>query len=139
MRGRRCQMRRALAAAGLTLLAAAAGGCQADTSSSRSAPTPQASTVTPTPTSAPTPAAHPREKKHSHVERVGATPMVAGFTYRTAAATSAQLGKSWHKGCPVAPSRLAAVTMTYWGFDRAAHYGTLIVNRAVLTPVVSAF
>jgi hypothetical protein len=29
--------------------------------------------------------------------------------------------------------------MDYWGFDQAAHRGTLVVNRSVITSVVSAF
>jgi hypothetical protein len=53
--------------------------------------------------------------------------------------TAADLGKSWHPGCPVGPSSLRALTMTFWGFDQRAHSGTLIVNASAVTAVGDAF
>ena len=53
--------------------------------------------------------------------------------------TRAELGASWHPGCPVAPSQLRRVTIPYWGFDGAAHTGTLVVNVAVAARVGSIF
>ena len=53
--------------------------------------------------------------------------------------TTAELGKSWHQGCPVGAASLRAVTLTFWGFDRAAHTGTLVVNARVVSAVVDAF
>ena len=53
--------------------------------------------------------------------------------------TRAELGASWHPGCPVAPSQLRRVTLPYWGFDGAAHTGTLVVNVAVAARVGSIF
>jgi hypothetical protein len=44
---------------------------------------------------------------------------------------------SWHRGCPVAVSRLRLVTLTYWGFDHAAHRGKLIVNESQAANVLS--
>lgn len=46
------------------------------------------------------------------------------------------LGRSWHPGCPLGASSLRAVAVTYWGFDHAAHAGTLVVNTAVVRAVV---
>jgi hypothetical protein len=48
-------------------------------------------------------------------------------------------GVSWHPGCPVSLSQLRAITLTYWGFDRRAHTGVLIVNADVARAVVSVF
>jgi hypothetical protein len=53
--------------------------------------------------------------------------------------TRAELGASWHPGCPVAPSQLRRVTVPYWGFDGATHTGALVVNAAVAGRVGSIF
>jgi len=45
--------------------------------------------------------------------------------------TAAQLGRSWHPGCPVSPASLRRVFVSYVGFDGRAHRGELVVNRAV--------
>lgn len=39
------------------------------------------------------------------------------------------IGSSWRAGCPVPLSDLRLVTVTYWGFDAAAHMGRLVVHR----------
>jgi len=44
----------------------------------------------------------------------------------------ADLGASYRAGCPVAPSQLRLLRVSYWGFDGAAHLGALVVNRAVV-------
>lgn len=49
------------------------------------------------------------------------------------------LGASWHPGCPVPPSDLRAVTLTYWGFDDRRHVGTIVVNVDVVGAIRSAF
>jgi len=129
-------MRQTAVAAGLAVMALAAAGCQSDKPAAQTSASPQVSVVT-TPPTTPTKAPH----KNKHVHRI-ATLVVrkpAPFRYETAPVTAAQLGKSWHPGCPVGPSSLAAVTMAYWGFDKAAHYGTLVLNRSVVSPVVTAF
>jgi D-alanyl-D-alanine carboxypeptidase len=54
------------------------------------------------------------------------------FTHNVAPVTSAQLPHSWRPGCPVAPSSLRRLRLSYWGFDGQSHIGTLVVNtRAV--------
>ena len=53
--------------------------------------------------------------------------------------TAAQLGATWHPGCPVDPSELRALDLGYWGFDGQAHTGTLVVNAAVVPAVVQVF
>ena len=53
--------------------------------------------------------------------------------------TAAQLGRSWHQGCPVAPSQLARIRLRYVGFDGRAHTGAIVVNRRVASQVIEVF
>ena len=132
-------MRQSAVAAGMAAVAIAAAGCQSDKPAARTAPSPTAAVVPTTPAAAPTKAAHKKKRIHFTGSVVMPAPRPAAFSYHTSTVTADELGKSWHSGCPVGPSSLRAVTMTFWGFDKAAHYGTLVVNSAVVPAVVSAF
>lgn len=46
---------------------------------------------------------------------------------------------SWRPGCPVAPWRLRMVTMTYRGFDGRVREGRLVVRKAAVAAVRTAF
>ncbi|HEX9235640.1 MAG TPA: M15 family metallopeptidase [Actinomycetota bacterium] len=48
-------------------------------------------------------------------------------------------GSSWHEGCPVSPDALRLLRLSYWGFDRRAHVGEMIVDRDVAADVVTVF
>ena len=61
------------------------------------------------------------------------------FHWSQSRVTAAQLGGSWHSGCPVGPSELRTVHMTFWGFDHQAHTGALVVRTTAVQAVVSAF
>jgi hypothetical protein len=61
------------------------------------------------------------------------------FTHSEARVTRAQLGASWHAGCPVAPSRLRLLGLRYWGFDGKPHTGSLVVHADVAREVVTVF
>ena len=61
------------------------------------------------------------------------------FHATIAPVTAAQLGPSWHAGCPVGPSELRRLFVSYVGFDGRAHRGELIVNRAVASDVGQVF
>jgi hypothetical protein len=50
-----------------------------------------------------------------------------------------QVRYSWHPGCPVAPSGLRLITMTYRGFDHRVHTGRLVVNAAVTGKLILVF
>ena len=130
---------RALAAAALVVLALA--GCRDSAHSAAAAPvastpaaSPRAASPTPTPTptvSSPTPR---RTRSAHHVLATGAP-----FRWSASHVTAADLGKSWHSGCPVGPASLRALHLTFWGFDRASHTGLLVVNARVVPAVVEAF
>ena len=48
-------------------------------------------------------------------------------------------GVSWRPGCPVPLRDLRLITLRYWGFDREAHLGRLVVHRDVAWAVVRIF
>jgi hypothetical protein len=47
----------------------------------------------------------------------------------TTAQQTAMTGKSWKPECPVSLDDLAAVEVTYFGFDGLTHQGTLVVHK----------
>jgi hypothetical protein len=53
--------------------------------------------------------------------------------------TAAQLGRSWHTGCPVWPAELRRLFVSYVGFDGRPHRGELVVNRSVTREVTVVF
>ena len=61
------------------------------------------------------------------------------FAYSVERVTAAQLPYSWRAGCPVGPRELRRIRLTFWGFDGRAHSGKVVVNRAVVTDVVTVF
>lgn len=61
------------------------------------------------------------------------------FSYAVSRVTKAQLPHSWHAGCPVGPSQLRRIRLSYWSFDGAAHTGTLIANVDAVGGVVRVF
>jgi hypothetical protein len=48
-------------------------------------------------------------------------------------------GSSWHPGCPVPLSGLRVLRIGYWGFDRHARVGEMIVAASAVRPVRQAF
>jgi len=61
------------------------------------------------------------------------------FNHSDSRVTATQLPHSWHSGCPVSPSRLRRVRLTYWGFDGRAHTGALIANEDAVPDLVQVF
>jgi hypothetical protein len=61
------------------------------------------------------------------------------FTHSTVRVTAGDLPHSWHRGCPVAPSGLRRLRLTYWGFDGRAHPGALVVNAKAVAPLTRVF
>jgi D-alanyl-D-alanine carboxypeptidase len=61
------------------------------------------------------------------------------FTHTVAPVTRAQLPQSWHPGCPVGPSSLRRLRLSYWGFDGERHVGTLVVNRSAVGDLTVVF
>jgi hypothetical protein len=61
------------------------------------------------------------------------------FAHTVSPVTNAQLPHSWRSGCPVAPSALRRVRLTYWGFDGEVHTGALVVNERAVRDMVVVF
>jgi len=53
--------------------------------------------------------------------------------------TAAELGASWHAGCPVGPERLRTLHVSFVGFDGRAHRGSIVVHRDVAGAVTAVF
>jgi hypothetical protein len=65
-----------------------------------------------------------------------AAPPFAATIHRV---TASDLRWSYRPGCPVGPSQLRLLRLGYWGFDKRAHTGELVVNVDVARHVVSVF
>jgi hypothetical protein len=61
------------------------------------------------------------------------------FTADVTPASWADLRHSYRAGCPVGPSALRTLRLTYWGFDARPHTGKLVVNQRVTRDVVAVF
>ena len=61
------------------------------------------------------------------------------FSHSVSRVTAAQLPHSWHAGCPVSPTRLRRVRLTYWGFDGRTHTGALVANEDAVSDLVQVF
>jgi hypothetical protein len=64
---------------------------------------------------------------------------LAPFASSIATVSAAQLGRTWHRGCPLGPDQLRQVHLRYFGFDRRSHDGTMIVNERVTGAVIHIF
>jgi hypothetical protein len=83
---------------------------------------PQQVSATPHPTAPPPPSTTP-EKRPAAVSPV----------------TAADLGSTWHPGCPLAPEQLRRVALDYWGMDAKTHRGELVVNQDLTDEVITVF
>ncbi len=61
------------------------------------------------------------------------------FVARVERVTAADLPYSWHSGCPVGPSQLRRVRLSFVGFDAGRHLGALVVNARVVPQVTIVF
>jgi hypothetical protein len=61
------------------------------------------------------------------------------FQASVAPVTAQQLGRSWHPGCPVGPSSLRQLRVSFVGFDGRAHTGEFVVAAVVTREVTTVF
>jgi hypothetical protein len=66
-------------------------------------------------------------------------PALPPFHAQVHIVSAAELGGSWRPGCPVGPSQLRRITLSFVGFDGKSHTGALVVNRAVTGDVERVF
>ena len=112
---------------GITLLVAALAACSGGGGEGRAKPARAPSTTPPTTVDATAPTTTPP------------TTLADAFMSSVATVTAADLGASWHLGCPVGPDSLRMITVTFVGFDGATHTGQVVVNADVVDSVVEAF
>jgi hypothetical protein len=67
---------------------------------------------------------------------VGAVPPFVSKTFRVSAA---DLPHSWRPGCPVPPSQLRLLRLSYWGFDGKPYRGAIVVHADVARDVTTVF
>ena len=70
---------------------------------------------------------------------LGGSAQAPPFEHSISRVTKAELRYSWRPGCPVAPPQLRRIRLTYWGFDRRVHTGTLIVHSSAVGDMVKVF
>src|SRR5919106_5141201 len=61
------------------------------------------------------------------------------FSATVAPVRWSDLRYSYRAGCPVGPSELRTVRLTYWDFDGRSQTGSLVVNRRVAGDIVTVF
>lgn len=122
------RMRAVVVPAVLAATVALAGAGCAGPVPAPSPPRPADSMTQPTPTGAQSAVQH---REHERPQMF--TAKVSRIRHRS------EVRYSWHPGCPVAPSRLRLITMTYRGFDRKVHMGRLVVNAAVAGKMIVVF
>ena len=61
------------------------------------------------------------------------------FVGTVATVTASDVPYSWRPGCPVSPSQLRMLKLSYWGFDNQPHLGSMVVNATVTADVLTIF
>ena len=61
------------------------------------------------------------------------------FVAKVEQVSRADLRWSWRPGCPVGPSQLRRIRLSYYGFDGKPHIGTIVVNVRVTSQVAAVF
>jgi hypothetical protein len=124
------------------VLTALLAGCSAGPGQSVTATTTATTTAHPAATSTSTPPAPttvPTTTPTTTAPTTTTSTTPPAFNSSVSTVDAADLGGSWHVGCPVDPSQLREIQMPYWGFDGQPHVGNLIVNAAVVEPVIQVF
>jgi len=120
---------RAVVVAAVLAAAVALAGAGCDGRVPAPSPQPPAGSMTPpAPTGTPSAVPNPRHERSQVF-----TAKVSRIRHRF------EVRYSWHPGCPVAPSRLRLITMTYRGFDHKVHTGRMVANAAAAGKLIAVF
>src|SRR5205823_6658317 len=79
------------------------------------------------------------EGGYAHRRMVAVHAAPPPFVAHVERVTAADLPYSWHPGCPVAPSQLRRIRLSYIGFDGRRHLGELVVNARVVLQATTIF
>jgi hypothetical protein len=122
-------LRRAAASAIVAVVLIACGGSDRPRTTRRAPHPASATTSTPTTTSTTLP-----------TTTTPPPPRFAATAAPIEGAVRARIvGSSWRSGCPVPLEDLRYVTLSYWGFDGAAHTGEVVVHADALDAIEGAF
>ena len=69
----------------------------------------------------------------------GASAAAPPFVATVHSVSRAELGHSWHTGCPVGPASLVRLRLSYWNFAAARRLGDIVVARSAAHAVVAVF
>ncbi|HEX3425191.1 MAG TPA: M15 family metallopeptidase [Acidimicrobiales bacterium] len=143
---------RQITGAGLAALAVLAASCAGATGSAtvrsaRTSTTPAAVTSMPTMTPATTATAATTASTTTtsitaataSTTTTSTTAAAGGFVGTEATVTAVDVPYTWRAGCPVGPTQLRMLHLSYWGFDNQPHVGTMVVNAAVVSDVFKIF
>ncbi len=61
------------------------------------------------------------------------------FSVKVEAVRWDDLRRSYRAGCPVGPTQLRALRVSYWGFDGRSRVGSIVVARRLASDVVGVF
>jgi hypothetical protein len=132
----------------LVALAVLAGACNGSTATSARKPAPSSTgpgvtiQALPVTTAQPAPTAAPSTTVTTVAAAAGTTTTTAvsgSFVGTVGPVTASDVAFSYHPGCPVGPSQLRLLHLSYWGFDNQPHVGTMIVNAVVTGDVLKVF
>ncbi len=84
-------------------------------------------------------AAHRRDRGWGSPARAGAPEYESRISPIGPATRELMTGRSWRPGCPVGFDDLRVVRMSYWGFDRRAHTGRMVVHRWFADDIARVF
>ena len=85
----------------------------------------------------PSPAVTPPPSSTTASPAVSTPPAPASATVRPV--TAAELGASWHPGCPVQSEQLRLIEVNYIGLDGQTQRGALIVHEDLVPQVITIF
>jgi hypothetical protein len=66
-------------------------------------------------------------------------PQTPPFRSAVAPVSKAELGRSYHRGCPVGYAELRLLRLSHWGFDGRTHTGSLVVRRSAVRDLRTVF
>jgi hypothetical protein len=138
-RGDRHSLTGGAAAAAIVSACLAVSGCGTDAKTSGLREEALATSPSPTVAAPPAPPRSVTAVDARVTPRTATASAVPAFRWRVARVSAAQLGASWHRGCPVGPSSLRRVNVSYWDFAGHPRTGVLVLNAGVVADTRAAF
>lgn len=134
---------RVVAGIGCAVVVAGCTGAGPTTASGTGTPsgatTPSGTTAGSGPTAAPSPSPSPAPSVSLSPSEIPAEPVFAATATAITPELAVRMAASWREGCPVPLADLRYLTVTYRGFDGAAHEGELVVHADAADAITQVF